>query len=467
MSDMLARISAIRSGAQDAAAWVSGSLSAMDRATSLNCFTTVLPHDAVRQAAAIDATGRALPLAGMPFAVKDLYDVAGHVTLAGARVNRIEGRRAAKDATLVARLRAAGAVLVGMTNMDEYAYGFSTENSHFGPTRNPHDPGRIAGGSSGGSAAAVAAGLVPVALGSDTNGSIRVPASLCGIYGLKPTYGRLSRAGVFPFVASLDHAGLFAATPADLAAAFDQLQGSDPRDPACTRKAPALTLPGIARDAGTVRVGLLDGWFRQDAAPEALAAVDHVASAFSDVRRVTLEGAAAARSAAFCMSAMEGGDLHAERLRTHYEDFDPAVRDRLLAGLLMPASLSLATRRVRRLFAREVARIFAQVDILISPATPCAAPGIGQNSIVINGRDVPVRANLGLYTQPISFIGLPALSVPAAMPGLPIGVQVIGRAWSEPLLLQIAAMLERRGTVRARLAGPAPARLDRERTEKA
>jgi len=158
--------------------------------------------------------GAALPpLAGVPYAVKNLFDVQGLTTLAGSRINR-DRPPAKQDAVLVARMRAAGAVLLGALNMDEYAYGFTTENTHYGPTRNPHDPSRTAGGSSGGSAAAVAAGLVPIALGSDTNGSIRVPSSLCGIFGLKPTYGRLSRSGTYPFVASLDHLGPFARSAA-------------------------------------------------------------------------------------------------------------------------------------------------------------------------------------------------------------------------------------------------------------
>jgi AtzE family amidohydrolase len=452
-TDCAVRIDAVRAGRGPAVAWLLETLAAIDGARGLNCFTTVLDDSVLGEAAAVDADPSGLPLAGMPFAVKDLFDVAGHTTLAGAKMN-LDAPGATQDATLVARLRRAGAVLVGMTNMDEFAYGFSTENAHFGPTRNPHDPLRIAGGSSGGSAAAVAAGLVPVALGSDTNGSIRVPASLCGIFGLKPTFGRLSRAGVYPFVASLDHPGIHARTVADMARAYDAMVGPDPRDPACSARPGEAILPELSAAPGDIRVGILDGWFAHGMADEARAAVDAVASAFAHARRVSVEGTEAARAAAFCMTAIEGGSLHAGELRARPLMFDPAVRDRLLAGLLVPAELAMQVRRVRRLYADRFRQAMRDFDLFIAPATPCCAPRIGETYVVIEGREVPVRANLGIYTQPISFIGLPALAVPVALPGLPIGVQLIGPAWSEKRLMQVAAMLARQGVA---AAAPVPA----------
>ena len=192
----------------------------------LNCFTSVLSDSALAAAATIDhkvAVGEAVgPLAGVPFAVKNLFDIAGTVTLAGSKINQ-DDSPAAQDATAVARLKEAGAILVGALNMDEYAYGFVTVNHHYGVTPNPHDLSRLSGGSSGGSAAAVAAGLIPLTLGSDTNGSIRVPAALCGVYGFKPTYGRLSRAGAYLFSSSLDHVGPFARSVSDIALAFEAL----------------------------------------------------------------------------------------------------------------------------------------------------------------------------------------------------------------------------------------------------
>lgn len=422
----------------------------------LNIFTTILP-----ESPPVDG-----PLAGTRFAAKDLFDVAGHVTLAGSKINADDGKLAERDATLVARLKAAGSQLVGMTNMDEYAYGFATENSHYGTTRNPHDPSRIAGGSSGGSAVAVAAGLADIALGSDTNGSIRVPASLCGIYGLKPTFGRLSRAGVYPFVASLDHAGLFTQTPERMAAAYDALQGHDPRDPAQSERMMEPAAPLLAQDLPPLRVGVLGGFFGNGAAPEAHAALAHVADGLAalgcDLRPALLDSASEARSAAFCLTAMEGGSLHRADLIARPLDFDPAVRDRMLAGLLMPADLLLAARRVRRIFATRARALFQDFDLLLSPATPCSAPRIGEPTIEIEGKSVPVRANLGMFCQPISFIGLPALAVPAlADTPLPIGVQMIAPAWAEARLLHTAHHLHRAGITGTRpllrpLAGPKP-----------
>src|SRR3984957_5466736 len=245
------------------------------RNPDLNCFTATTFERAEREAAAIDALqaqGRALPpLAGVPYAVKNLFDIEGMVTLAGAKVNA-SNAAAARDATIVARMQRAGAVLVGALNMEELAYGFVTENPHYGTTRNPHDHSRGAGGSSGGSAAAVGTGMVPISLGSDTSGSIRVPASLCGVFGLKPTYGRLPRSGSFPFVNSFDHVGPFGASVSDLALAYDAMQGPDPKDPACAQRAPEPVGTTPALPPG-IRIGILGGWFHEWADPTARRAV--------------------------------------------------------------------------------------------------------------------------------------------------------------------------------------------------
>src|ERR1700746_3087000 len=230
----------------------------------LNSFTAVTAERARARAEAIDrdrAQGKPLgPLAGVPFAVKNLFDVAGLPTRAGSKINR-ERAPAMRDAVLIERLESAGAILVGTLHMGQYAYDFTGENIHDGPSRNPHDVSRMTGGSSGGSGAAVAGRLVPLALGSDTNGSIRVPSSLCGIFGLKPTYGRLTRARTFPFVFSLDHLGPFARNVADLALAYDAMQGPDGDDAACTRRAPEPVTPLIMEDISSVRVALAAGHF--------------------------------------------------------------------------------------------------------------------------------------------------------------------------------------------------------------
>jgi 1-carboxybiuret hydrolase len=253
----------VREGRLSAVAVAEAALAAIDRIDgTLNSFTAVTRERALGEAHAIDArraAGETLPpLAGVPYAVKNLFDVEGLSTLAGSKV-LVDAAPAARDATLVARMRDAGAVLVGALNMDEYAYGFTTENSHHGVTRNPHDVTRVAGGSSGGSGAAVAARLVPLSLGSDTNGSIRVPSSLCGIWGLKPTYGRLARTGSYPFVGSLDHLGPFATTLDDLAACYDVLQGPDADDPACAQRAVEPVCAAMRTGATGLRIARRTG----------------------------------------------------------------------------------------------------------------------------------------------------------------------------------------------------------------
>ncbi len=426
----------------------------------LNAFTDVVAARAMARAAAIDAAlaaGRPVgPLAGVPFAVKNLIDVAGLPTRAGSRINR-DHPPAARDGTLVARLEAAGAVLVGALNMGEYAYDFTGENVHDGASRNPHDTTRMTGGSSGGSGAAVAGGLVPIALGSDTNGSIRVPASFCGVFGLKPTYGRLSRAGSFPFVASLDHLGPFARNTGDLAAAYDAMVGPDPADPVCTDR-PAEPV-GAALDAGIagLRIGLAGGYFRAGASAEALAALETVAAALGPVQAVELPEAARARASAYVITTTEGAALHLQRLRERPEDFDPDVRDRLIAGAMVPAAFVAQAQKFRRWYRDAVLRVFATVDVILAPATPCVAPAIGQKTFVLDGREHPLRPNIGIYTQPISFIGLPVVAVPVPLPGgLPIGVQVIAAPWREDLALRVARALERQGIVRAPVPPAAP-----------
>jgi AtzE family amidohydrolase len=416
----------------------------------LNAFTAVTAARARKRAAALDARhaagDRLGPLAGVPFAVKNLFDVAGLSTRAGSRINR-ERPPAEKDAPLIARLEAAGAVLVGALNMGEYAYDFTGENVHDGPSRNPHDTTRMTGGSSGGSGAAVAGRLVPLALGSDTNGSIRVPSSLCGIFGLKPTYGRLSRVGSFPFVTSLDHLGPLARNASDLAAAYDAMQGPDPADPVCAQRPAEPTLPLIERQSERLRIAIAGGYFRVGVPVEAAAAVAKVAAALGVAREIELPEAERARAAAYVITAAEGAGLHLDRLRRRAADYDPAVRDRLIAGAMIPAAMVASAQKFRRWYRDRVLALFDEVDAILAPATPCTAPSLGQETFVANGLAMPVRANLGLYTQPISFIGLPVVVVPVAMSRLPIGVQIFAAPWREDIVLRVARALEAAGAV--------------------
>ncbi len=425
----------------------------------LNSFTAVLAEQALDQARVIDQqiTRGEDPgaLAGVPFAVKNLFDIAGLTTLAGSKINQ-ENPPAAQDATAVAKLRQAGAVLVGALNMDEYAYGFVTENSHYGACHNPHDLGCVTGGSSGGSAAAVAAGLLPLTLGSDTNGSIRVPAAFCGIFGLKPTYGRLSRAGAYLFSGSLDHVGPFARSVRDLALSFDLMQGADPRDPVCTARPAEACLPQLAQGLEGLRIAVADGYFAQRGQPAVFAAVEQAAAALGASRRVTLPAAGLARAAAYIITASEGSNLHLARVKTRPQDFDPATRDRFIAGALIPAAWYLQAQRFRRWYRDQIREVFQQVDLILAPTTPCVAPLIGQQTMQLDGIEMLVRPNLGLYTQPLSFIGLPVVSVPIQQPGsLPLGVQIIAAPYQEALVLRAAAYLEQAGIVAAPVARPA------------
>ncbi|RXT39243.1 AtzE family amidohydrolase [Bradyrhizobium betae] len=421
----------------------------------LNSFTEITADRARAKARVIDAdiaAGKEVgPLAGVPFAVKNLFDVAGLPTRAGSKINR-DLAPAKRDATLIERMEAAGAVLVGALNMGEYAYDFTGENVHDGPSRNPHDTTRMSGGSSGGSGSAVGGALVPIALGSDTNGSIRVPSSFCGIFGLKPTYGRLSRARSFPFVASFDHLGPFARSVTDLALAYDAMQGPDADDAACTTRGLEPTLPLLANPVSDLRIATAGGYFQNNLFPEAVEAVSRVAKALGATRVVDVPEAARARAAAYVISTTEGASLHLDRLRKRPNDFDPAVRDRLIAGAMVPAPLVDRAQKFRRWYRAQFAEIFKSVDVLIAPATPCTAPKLGQVNFKLDGVELPVRANIGIHTQPISFVGLPVVAVPVPLEPLPIGVQIIAAPWREDIALRVAHALEKMDVV----AAPAP-----------
>ncbi|KEY42092.1 AtzE family amidohydrolase [Pantoea agglomerans] len=416
---------------------------------ALNAWTEVTGPRMLKEAADVDAQrqrGETLPpLAGIPYAVKNLFDVAGHTTLAGASL--FSDRPAARaDAFAVDKLRRSGALLSGMLNMDAYAYGFTTENSHYGATHNPRDLSRVAGGSSGGSAAAVAAGLVHFSLGTDTNGSIRVPASLCGIFGLKPTFGRLSRSGSHPFVASLDHIGPLARRVEDLALVYDLLQGADHTDAFQADRPLAATLPGLSQGSEDLRCGVLGGFFARWCDEDARAAVAVIAAALDAQEEVLMPDAELARSAAFIMTAAEGGNHYLPALRQTPEQFEPNSRERLLTGAMMPGAWYVQAQRFRRHFQQQVLPLFDRFDVLIAPATPCSAITIGQQTLSIQGESLPAKASMGMLTQPISFLGLPVCTVPlATRSGLPIGLQLIARPFNEEAVLRAAWALEQRG----------------------
>jgi len=456
-STLLQTARAVASGEQSAAEALEASIARIEATDArVNAFTGTRFEAARLQAQRVDAMrtrGEPLgALAGVPFAVKNLFDIAEEVTLAGSKVNRANPP-ATTDAVLIQRLQAAGAILVGSLNMDEYAYGFTTENTHYGPTHNPHKLGHIVGGSSGGSGAAVAAGQVPLTLGSDTNGSIRVPASLCGVWGIKPTFGRLSRRGTYPFVDSLDHLGAFADDLGGLALTYDAMQGSDPLDPGCFATTVQPVSRSLAKGVDGLRVGLLGGWFEEMASDAARGAVASAGAVLGANSTVVWPDAAQARAAAFIISASEGGALHLQRLRMQAADFEPLSVDRFIAGALQPAAWYLRAQRFRRAYRDKVNALFRDWDVLLAPATPVAAPAIGTEWLEINGQRFPCRPSMGLLTQPVSFAGCPVVTAPLwpdGTDGLPIGVQVIAAPWREDLALRAGWSLAQSGVAQVR-----------------
>jgi len=288
---------------------------------------------------------------------------------------------------------------------------------------------------------------VPLSLGTDTNGSIRVPSSFCGLWGLKPTYGRLSRAGTFPFVGSLDHIGPFARSVGDLALVYDTLQGPDERDPVCTARSSDVATAALESGCDGLRIATLGGYFSTGGDPTVHAAVERVAVGLGVTRRVELPAVEQARAAAFLITASEGGRLHLERLRVRAADFDPGVVPRLIAGAMVPAAWYLQAQTFRAWWRQQVLPTFGEVDVLLAPATPVPATILGQETMTIGGREMLVRPNLGLFTQPISFIGLPVVTAPVqfAAGSLPLGVQLIAAPWAEASALRVARQLERAG----------------------
>ena len=437
MTGTVAIAQAVRSGRLSAVYHVEQCLIRLaERASPLCAVTRTLADRARQEAQRIDALvaagGDPGPLAGVPYGVKDLFDVTGLPTTAGSRLYA-DAPPAASDAAAIRKLRDAGAVLIATLNMDEFAYGFATINALHGTTRNPHDLTRLAGGWSGGSAAVVAAGLLPFSLGSDTNGSIRVPASLTGLYGLKPTHRDLPMGGVFPFADSFDDIGPFTGSLADMALLWEILSG---------RSATEEDRP--------LRIARLGGRFADNVDPEQVAAMDAIAP---NAPVITLPDIARARSAAFLITAFEGGRLHQDALTRNAMLFDPQVRDRLIAGALLPHDLYEKAQAFRIRFINGVADLIAPYDVLIAPATPCSAPLVDDPRILIDGAMSAARADLGIHSQPISFTGFPSLAVPLYRPGrLPLGLQLIGKPGTEPALFQFAAQLEQKGITGVSLA---------------
>ena len=415
----------------------------------LNAFVTVLAEAAIEEARAAErelAGGRWRgPLHGVPITLKDLYDTAGVRTSAGARITA--QRVPARNSTVVERLRAAGAILVGKCNMFEFAYGHV--HPDFGPSRNPWNLAHSTGGSSSGSGAAVAAGLGQATMGSDTGGSIRLPASFCGIVGLKPTYGLVPRTGVVVLSWSLDHCGPLARTAWDCAAMLQAVAGHDPVDPGSANRPVPDYLADIDGGVAGLRLGVpQDQLGDLDASVSAAlsAALDTFRSLGADVRDVDLPDLTGLALANMAILTAEAASFHEPWFRERPGDYSAAVRQRLEAGLTMLASDLLRAQRARRALIGQLHAAMSSVDLLVLPTSPGPAPTIEEFLRVMpwaeEGDGVLRR---GRFTSPYNLAGLPAVSVPAGFTddGLPIGLQIIGQAWADALVLRAARGYER------------------------
>jgi len=426
-------------------------LGRIERRRDLNAFLTVTGELARAEAEEAEreiAAGRYRgPLHGIPLSLKDLIDTRGIRTTYGSRIfaDHVPDR----DATVATRLRNAGAVLLGKTALHEFAYGVTNNNPHFGPTRNPWALDRIPGGSSGGAGAAVAAGLGPASIGTDTGGSIRIPAAFCGVVGLKPGYGRVSRHGVFPLAWTLDHVGPLARTVEDAAIVLAAIAGPDPRDPTTLGQRVPDFAAAVGRPVGGLRLGVLDDPLHREAAPGVRAAFD----ASCDVLRslglrlepVAFPRAEDARAAQLAVMMPEAASIHEPWLDARPGDYGPAALALLRQGLFVTGTQYLRAQKVRALIAEEVDALLASRVALISPTVPITAPVIGQDTVTLGGRSVDARGVISRVTRLVNLVGLPAISLPCGFDaeGLPVGLQIVGRGLDEPSVIAIAAAYER------------------------
>ncbi|HTU00899.1 MAG TPA: amidase [Candidatus Sulfotelmatobacter sp.] len=395
------------------------------------------------------------PLHGIPVALKDLVYTKGVRTTCGSKVLKDWVPRA--DGTVARRLAEAGAILLGKLNLHEFAYGPTGINPHYGTARNPWGADRMPGGSSSGSGVAVAAGLCAGALGSDTGGSVRIPASLCGIVGLKPTYGRVSRAGVFALAWSLDHIGPMTRTVEDAALLLQVLAGPDPRD----STAAAVPVPdyraGLDRSIQGLRLGLLRDVFFERLDPDVRRGVEAAAQALQGagaaLKEITLPAIRHAAAATFAIISAESMAYHERLLRSRAADYGADVRSRLLSGQFVLASQYLKAQRVRRVVQAAVDESLREVDALLLPSTPLPAPRLTDEQITLEGTTDHVRSWLTRCTRPFNLTGHPTLSVPCGLSrdGLPISLQLVGRTFDEATLFRIGHAYERVSPLRGKL----------------
>lgn len=429
----------------------------------LNSFITVAAEEALQQAKAADAilqSGEGTPITGIPLAHKDIFCTTGIKTSCGSKM--LDNFIAPYDATVVARLKAAGAIMLGKTNMDEFAMGSSNETSFYGPVKNPWAHDRVPGGSSGGSAAAVAARLTPAATGTDTGGSIRQPAALCGITGLKPTYGRVSRYGMIAFASSLDQGGPIAHSAQDVAILLSAMAGFDQRDSTSVEQdVPDYTL-SLEESIEGVKIGLPKEYFGAGLDPNVAATIESAIKEFeklgAQIREISLPNTELAVPTYYVVAPAECSsnlsrydgarfgyrcpnpkDLLDLYCRSRGEGFGPEVKRRILIGTYVLSAgyydaYYLKAQKLRRLISDDFKRAFAEVDVIMGPTSPTPAFRLGEKT------DDPVAMYLAdIYTISVNLAGLPALSIPAGfIEELPVGLQIIGNYFSEARLLNIA-----------------------------
>jgi aspartyl-tRNA(Asn)/glutamyl-tRNA(Gln) amidotransferase subunit A len=423
----------------------------------MRIFITVMRDEALEAARVLEqeiaggsrsacATARSLnnrlPLHGIPVSVKDLYDTAGIRTTAGAKI--FEDRVPEEDAVAVRMLKNAGAVIIGKTNLHEFAYGVTTINPHYGTARNPWDPDRIPGGSSGGSASAVALGLGLGSLGTDTGGSIRIPASLCGIVGLKPTYGRVSLRGVVPLSWSLDHAGPMARTVEDAAILLQTIDGRAAKNPLGSLAADVSD----ANDIKGIRIGIPRTYFYDQIAPEV---GDAVRGALRNLERlgarlleVDLPSTATTRGVWLQIASPEVYSYHEPYLKDRAHLYGADIRARIEAGRVLLSIDYVRAQRIRTLLKRECKNVFQIADVIVTPTTPIAAPRIDEVDRPWSGGPEKAAAALTRFTRFFNLVGLPAISIPCGFTsgGLPIGMQIVGKAFDESTVLRVAHAYE-------------------------
>jgi aspartyl-tRNA(Asn)/glutamyl-tRNA(Gln) amidotransferase subunit A len=416
---------------------------------TLRAFITVTADYALmraRQAETELAGGRDRgPLHGIPIAVKDLFAMRGVRTTAGSRI--FENDVPDFDSTVVERLEAAGAVILGKLNMHELAYGVTSANPHFGIVRNPWNTERSPGGSSGGSGAAVAANIVFGAMGSDTGGSIRIPASFCGTVGLKPTYGRVSRYGARPLGYSLDHMGPLTRCARDAGLFLNAIAGRDRRDDTSSRRPVIDFVPEEGCSLRGMRIGFPENFYFERLHPEVESAVRgaiaRAASLGAEVKPVRVPDIAALNAVGQVILLSEASAV----LEPYLESrglFGADVLTRLDQGRLIPATDYIDAQRIRRRLRVEFDKLWSDVDCILTPATPNTAPGIGETTVSLGGRDEDARLAATRLARGINVLGLPALSIPCGLSGsgLPVGLQILGAAFDEATVLKVGAALE-------------------------